>query len=1417
MTRKNKKSVAERNKQTSLNGRPSADNADIQPALTASVSPDEIELSLFRIIENIRNELLDSKYSASRTLCLIYPDYLPCPRYRLQPRGLVNARGICYLISSIQALFSLPPFIAILHQISVSIHKLFDQPGQLRNIWKESDATTVALLRLLLLLLDEKVPYRPGNDATGEPDIPHEFGLLSTQKPLQLDPRIFSILTFEPGQQDAGDCISRIITQLHEEMAALLRKFKPAEPANELADQFEDDGWFTVSTKGKKIKEAREARVDNGEVTPISLLFGGTLVTRSYYKKSPKLTEKSDIGMKERFFVLPLELLDNQIGCLEDCLKFLSKGEILNDFKDPETGQCVVMKRRVCIDYLPPVLMLQLNRFFYSPKRGRIEKVLKAIPIKRHLIIGKDIISNEHTYSIGQGSYELKAVIFHIGYTAERGHYTVATLSPESSRSEVLYFDDINVFQFGDKTETSWEDLFSSHIPFDVRGSQFRTLKPPSESVKPGPKITEQPRTPYILVTLPVLFIPGSQGNINQIRSIATIASELYLINKLNYSFEFFSLDFLEDSSAVSTEILERQSECVASIIPFIYSLFSKKSAPLLIIGHSMGGLVAHHALASATFDPSIVNTVLTIASPLKSPVISLGYNLQSFYRRVHDFWKKEALQPEYGHITYLSITGGVSDHLVWDGLGTLGLPSDRAFYLSTQAVNRVWLTCDHLCILWCKQLLMQINKAIFDIVNVTERMYLNSQDRIDVLKKILLSRSVPIEPPPSPPGLMAASTLSTVVINKRCKWINRVGGSSGVFFIPMTSGCTYLKVGLLSGHQNERLLLITNSVNVKGVYLYNNSTGTVPCNTLYKISEDSIQSIVVPANSSDNYRHRKLWMISFNKFKKDDRHLFDLDEYLVVVHFTYQMEKPVQSYLFKNFFDISTARQGSIMFDLIDNLDNRFIKSDKSKSRGVIDLPRTRNMESFFRLSLPVNDYYFGPSLPAPQIQIEPHTCSSDVDLYGIIIFSLPWDNQVYLYRFNPSVAESFSLQTVTPIPNNYTSLPSPTVDIIIDPRCSNKRVHIYYSYAHWIFQVLRVHCFDSLSLIVGHVLLSVFLLLVSNTMSLQKANCNHFNSVKHDLPNQDPGPNFKASEESLLSVIAVHYAVGIAVYLIHIIRLSVDDSSFFAILLPTSAWINKERQSVLGSSLKVSQTHSPLIVSPLFLLHSMCAVVIPVLIHYIADCHTPLILTLCGISRSNLSNKLDQLRSGLECRENLISFYLILASICVSGFIHDGAAFLLLSVGQILKSATTSLQQVIQFPIELALRLRFALLFILCSFLCVEQWITHFFRVKTFLAGFGFKSMVLYQSSFLQLLLLLHLLMVAFLFTPKTSPNRRRLSLFVTVVLLVASFLGCVACLGGYLNAADSLQACLAVVMPTVFSLYFLWMMAEISESWI
>lgn len=85
---------------------------------------------------------------------------------------------------------------------------------------------------------------------------------------------------------------------------------------------------------------------------------------------------------------------------MEDCFVHLSKGETLSDFRDPDSGSCVVMSRRVFIDHLPPVLLLQLNRFYYASEKdakGNVEfgihKVLKQIPVYKKLRIANGMIT----------------------------------------------------------------------------------------------------------------------------------------------------------------------------------------------------------------------------------------------------------------------------------------------------------------------------------------------------------------------------------------------------------------------------------------------------------------------------------------------------------------------------------------------------------------------------------------------------------------------------------------------------------------------------------------------------------------------------------------------------------------------------------------------------------------------------------------------------------------------------------------------------------------------------------------------------------------------------------------------------------------------------------------------------------------
>jgi hypothetical protein len=68
--------------------------------------------------------------------------------------------------------------------------------------------------------------------------------------------------------------------------------------------------------------------------------------------------------------------------------------------------------------------------------------------------------------------------------------------------------------------------------------------------------------------------------------------------------------------------------------------------------------------------------------------------------------------------------------------------PFGDRFYCSLQstAVPSVWLSTDHLCSLWCKELVFVIIRYLFDIVNLTtKQVSTNVQERNAVLRYHLL------------------------------------------------------------------------------------------------------------------------------------------------------------------------------------------------------------------------------------------------------------------------------------------------------------------------------------------------------------------------------------------------------------------------------------------------------------------------------------------------------------------------------------------------------------------------------------------------------------------------------------------------------------------------------------------------------
>ena len=63
----------------------------------------------------------------------------------------------------------------------------------------------------------------------------------------------------------------------------------------------------------------------------------------------------------------------------------------------------------------------------------------------------------------------------------------------------------------------------------------------------------------------------------------------------------------------------------------------------VIIIGHSMGGVVARTMLTMPNYQPNSVNTIITLSAPHARPPVSFDEQIVSTYRHINDYWRKHS------------------------------------------------------------------------------------------------------------------------------------------------------------------------------------------------------------------------------------------------------------------------------------------------------------------------------------------------------------------------------------------------------------------------------------------------------------------------------------------------------------------------------------------------------------------------------------------------------------------------------------------------------------------------------------------------------------------------------------------------------------------------------------------------------
>jgi len=219
------------------------------------------------------------------------------------------------------------------------------------------------------------------------------------------------------------------------------------------------------------------------------------------------------------------------------------------------------------------------------------------------------------------------------------------------------------------------------------------------------------------------------------VRSLASVALRKAIEDsEYKIHFDYFSLDFNEEYAALYGGYLEQQAEFAGAAMKRIISLYPTTSlnppSKVVLIGHSMGGLLAKAKMLSG----SDVSLVLTLATP-HSPVLQLDSATRDFYSLVGS---NNTLEGSSN--TLVSIGGGLRDLQV---RGDLTVAASPWVSLLSSSMSSVWVSTDHLCIVWCKQLVININRALFDMIDpTTKQITEDSSLRQRILEYHFLHRS---------------------------------------------------------------------------------------------------------------------------------------------------------------------------------------------------------------------------------------------------------------------------------------------------------------------------------------------------------------------------------------------------------------------------------------------------------------------------------------------------------------------------------------------------------------------------------------------------------------------------------------------------------------------------------------------------
>ena len=276
--------------------------------------------------------------------------------------------------------------------------------------------------------------------------------------------------------------------------------------------------------------------------------------------------------------------------------------------------------------------------------------------------------------------------------------------------------------------------------------------------------------------SIPGLFVPGNAGSYRQVRSVASETARRVDARRTSHQtssspsvpgdtresapgnapvgIDWFALDFNEELSAFHGWLLRRQTAFTSHALAKILETYPP-GTPVVIAGHSMGGVVARGALLElgkegAYGSSALDATLITLATPHADSPAATAPSAARAHRDINDAWIGKRHTRVTSRVAMVSVGGGDADRQVtrvhakpptrWLNAkktkNAKNAKTKNAIHTTAGSIPGASsnVSADHRAIAWCQQVIVPAAETFLDVAAM--------DDTGDVAARIALAAS---------------------------------------------------------------------------------------------------------------------------------------------------------------------------------------------------------------------------------------------------------------------------------------------------------------------------------------------------------------------------------------------------------------------------------------------------------------------------------------------------------------------------------------------------------------------------------------------------------------------------------------------------------------------------------------------------